>query len=163
VALPALFRLQRPAAKDTKDAKAGGKAKGGGKADMSGASGAGKGVMGGAGRDGCPGKTALARELVGLLVAALPGRRVSVSADAACRGKPPRQMPPDVRFMSRLPANAGLAGPAPPRVGERGRPRLRGPTLGKPADLAAALEWRSTTVARRGEQVTVEAAPVAGQ
>jgi hypothetical protein len=119
--------------------------------------------LGGAGRDGCPGKTALARELVGLLVAALPGRRVSVSADAACRGKPPRQMPPDVWCVSRLPANAGLAGPAPPRAGERGRPRLRCHALGKPADLAAALGWRTATVARHGEQVSVEAASVAGQ
>jgi hypothetical protein len=103
VALPALFRLQRPAAKDTKDAKAGGNAKAGeggnakaggkaegGKADKGSASGAGKGVMGGAGRDGCPGKTALARELVGLLVAALPGRRVSVFADAPPAAASPR-------------------------------------------------------------------------
>jgi hypothetical protein len=97
VALPVLFRLWRPAGK------------------------AGKG------RKECPAKTALARELVDLLVAALPGRRVSVAADAAYRGKPLHGLPARVRFTSRLPVNAALSGPRPPRTGKRGRPRLRGP------------------------------------
>jgi DDE superfamily endonuclease len=188
VALPVLFRLWRPAAKDCKDtkagkagkggnAKAGGNAKGrgktknskaggntkGGKANKSSASSkAGKRGTGGAGQD-CPAKTALARELVDLLVAALPDRRLSVTADAAYRGKPLHQMPANVRFVSRLPANADLTGPTPPPTGKRGRPRLRGHPLGKPADLAAALGWRATTVARYGEKVTVEVASVVGQ
>jgi hypothetical protein len=53
----------------------------------------GKRGKGGAARQH-PGKTALARELVDLLVAALPGRRVSVAADAAYRGKPCARCPP---------------------------------------------------------------------
>jgi hypothetical protein len=72
-------------------------------------------------------------------------------------------MPSNVRFVSRLLANADLTGPTPPRIGKRGRPRLRGHALGKPADLAATLEWRTATVARYGEQVRVEAASVVGQ
>jgi Transposase DDE domain len=105
----------------------------------------------------------LARELVDLLAAALPDRRLSVTADAAYRGKPLHGMPANVRFVSRLLANADLTGPTPPPTGKRGRPRLRGHPLGKPADLAAALQWRTTTVARYGEQVTVEVASVLGQ
>ena len=186
VALPVLFRLWRPAAKDTKGGKGG---KGGaagkgaetskscrnsnaGKADKSSKNSragktsrsgrAGKSSKGGAGRD-CPAKTALARELVDLLVQALPGQRVSVAADAAYRGKPLHGMPANVRFVSRLPRNAELTGPTPPPTGKRGRPRLRGEHLGKPADLAATLEWRTTTLVRYGEKVTVEVASVAGQ
>jgi hypothetical protein len=108
VALPVLFRLWRPVGKNTT----------------------------GTGQPPCPGKTALARELVDLLVAALPRRRVSVAADAAYRGKPLHGLPAHVRFTSRLPVNATLTGPTPPRTGRRGRPRLRGPVLGKPAQLA---------------------------
>jgi DDE superfamily endonuclease len=100
VALPALFRLWCPAAKDTKDAKgggntnagwntkAGGNAKGGGKADMSSASGAGKGVMGGlAGR--LPGQDG-----VGPRAGRPAGRRAARPARQRLRGRRlPRQAP----------------------------------------------------------------------
>ncbi len=147
VALPVLFRLWRPAGNTGNTGKAGK---------------AGKAGKGGADQR-CPAKTALARELVDLLAEALPGRRLSVAADAAYRGKPLHGLPANVRFVSRLPVNAELGGTTPPRTGKRGRPRLRGRRLGKPAELAGKLTWRKTTVVRYGEEVTVEVASTVGQ
>jgi hypothetical protein len=166
VALPVLFRLWRPAGKNSENTGGGKNSKnsGRGKNSRGGRKNSTKrpAAAGGAGRD-CPAKTALARELVDLLVEALPGRRISVAADAAYRGKPLHRLPAAVRFVSRLPVNAELSGPTPPRTGRRGRPRLRGPRLGKPAELAAALTWRTTTVPCYGEPVTMQVASTLGQ
>jgi hypothetical protein len=64
-------------------------------------------------------------------------------------------------WTTRLPHNAALFAPAPPRTGKRGRPARKGAKLGKPADLADAATWRSVTVSRYGRRETVQVAEVA--
>jgi hypothetical protein len=142
IALPVLFRLWRPNTTDSKPSKPS------------------KPRVADGDR---PAKTALARQMIDLLVGALPGRQVHVAADAAYRGKPLHGLPAGVRWVSRLPVNAELTGPTPPRTGKRGRPRLRGDRLGKPAELDAALTWRTITVLCYGEQTTLEVASPVGQ
>ncbi len=63
-------------------------------------------------------------------------------------------------FTTRLPANAVLYAPPPPRTGKRGRPRLKGHRLGTPAELAATAGWRRVPVTRDGRRDTVEAAEI---
>ena len=65
-----------------------------------------------------------------------------------------------VTFATRPPATAVLYAPAPPRTGQRGRPRRKGARLGTAADLAAAATWRTTTVRRYGATGTVQVAVV---
>ncbi|MGI8307848.1 IS701 family transposase [Saccharopolyspora hattusasensis] len=78
-------------------------------------------------------KPDLARELVGLVAAAFPGRQIDVVVDAAYRGPAWRTpFPAKVTFTTRLASNAVLYGPRPPRTGRRGRPRLKGDRLGTP-------------------------------
>ena len=57
---------------------------------------------------------------------------------------------------TRLPANAARYAPAPPRTGNRGRPRLKGHRLGTPAEIAAAATWRQVRVSRYGRRDAVE-------
>ena len=93
-------------------------------------------------------KPAQARELVGLLAAAFPDRRVHVVADAAYKGPAWRDLPASVTFTTRLASNAVLYAPAPPRTGRRGRPALKGPRLGTPTELAATATWTPLAVTR---------------
>ncbi len=78
------------------------------------------------GKGAGPSKTAVAAELVALLAAAFPGRRLSVVADAAYHGPALRALPANVTWTCRLPMTAILYGLAPPRTGRRGRPRTKG-------------------------------------
>ena len=78
----------------------------------------------------------LAAQLLKLLVAEFPGRRVHGVGDAAYHGKP--LLVPGATWTTRLPANACLFATAPPRTGRRGRPALKGRKLGRPTALAAA-------------------------
>jgi hypothetical protein len=111
-----------------------------------------------------PSKPEQARELVDLLTDAFPTRRVHVVADNAYRGPAWRRLPATVTFTTRLAANAALYAPRPPRTGRRGRPALKGPRLGTPADLAdtATREgtWQRLTVTRYGQVATVEVAVI---
>jgi SRSO17 transposase len=92
-------------------------------------------------------KVSVAVALVTQLAAAFPGRTVHVVADAAYHGPALKQLPASVTWTTRLPANAALYALAPPRLpGERGRPCLKGPRLGTPAELAAAATWTPVTV-----------------
>ncbi len=92
-------------------------------------------------------KVPAAVALVTQLAAAFPGRAVHAVAGAAYHGPALKQLPAPVTWTTRLPANAVLSAPAPPRLpGERGRPCLKGPRLGTPADLAAAAAWTPVTV-----------------
>jgi len=98
------------------------------------------------GKGAGPSKTAVAAELVALLAAALPGRRLHVVADAAYHGPALRILPANVTWTCRLPKTAVLYGLAPPRTGRRGRPRTKGERLGTPADLARNATWTTREV-----------------
>jgi DDE superfamily endonuclease len=76
----------------------------------------------------------LAAELISLPAKEFPRRRIHVVGDAAYHGKP--LLLPGTTFTTRLPANSALYGLAPPPTGKRGRPRLKGHRLGRPAELA---------------------------
>lgn len=78
--------------------------------------------------------------------------------DAAYHGEP--LLVPGSTYTTRLPANAVLYDTAPPRTNRRGRPALKGPRLGRPADLAATATWRKATVHRYGRTETVLLAAV---
>jgi hypothetical protein len=101
----------------------------------------------------------LAGELLGLVAAAFPGRRVHGVGDAAYHGK--ALLVAATTWTTRLPANAALYNLAPARTGRRGRPALKGAKLGKPAAVAADAVWRRVTVYRYGRAESVYLAEVA--
>jgi DDE superfamily endonuclease len=125
------------------------------------------------GKDG-PGKQVLAGQLIGAIVAALPGRRLDVVADAwyagadgaagAARGATRgRGFPPGVSLTSRLRANATLTAIATPtrgRGGRGGRPKRIGAPLGKPKDLATTAAWHPAQVSRYGRTDQVDLADI---
>jgi hypothetical protein len=102
----------------------------------------------------------LAGELISLLAKGFPNRRIHVVGDAAYHGRP--LLIAGTTMTTRLPVNAALYAPAPPRTGRRGRPRLKGDRLGRPADLAVTADWRTATVSRYGRTDTVEIAETPG-
>ncbi len=102
----------------------------------------------------------LARDMVTLLAARLAGRTIHVVADAAYHGRQLTDLPEPVTWTTRLPRNATLYGRAPARTGKRGRPRLKGDRLGKPAQVTADLTWQMLDVARYGRLATVRVAVV---
>ena len=57
-------------------------------------------------------------------------------------------------------ANAALYDLAPPPTGRRGRPALKGASLGRPADLAATAAWQQAGVLRYGRTGTIQIAIV---
>lgn len=100
----------------------------------------------------------LAGQLLTLLMAQFPHRRVHGVGDAAYHGR--ALLVPGLTWTTRLPANAALYGLAPPPTGKRGRPRLKGHKLGKPTQLATAATWRRVTVHRYGRADTIEIAEI---
>lgn len=103
----------------------------------------------------------LAAQLLGLLAAEFPDRQVHAVGDAHYHGRALLGLP--ASFTTRLPVNAALYGLAPPRTGQRGRPRLKGAALGRPAQIAASAGWACMPVdryGRRGEQVCLAELPV---
>lgn len=96
----------------------------------------------------------LAAELLALLAAAFPGRRLHAVGDAAYHGR--ALLVAGVTITTRLPVNAALFGPAPPRTGRRGRPRRKGARLGRPAAVAATADWQTASVDRYGRTDTVD-------
>ena len=100
-----------------------------------------------------PGTVEIAAALATRLALAFPGRTVHVVADGAYHGPALRALPPNVTWTCRIPRNAALHAPAPPRTGRRGRPRVKGDPLGTPADIAAAARWDPVTaVTYRGRR-----------
>ena len=98
-------------------------------------------------RDSAPAsKVSCAAALITRLAAAFPGRQVHAVADAAYHGPALRHLPATVTWTTRLPKNAVLYAPAPPRVRKPGRPPRKGRRLGTPAGLAAAAAWTPATV-----------------
>ena len=77
----------------------------------------------------------LAAEMVKLLAGAFPGRVIHGTGDAAFHGE--SLVVAGTTWTTRLPANAVLYGPKPPRTGKRGRPEgQRGPAGHLRADRA---------------------------
>jgi DDE superfamily endonuclease len=114
-------------------------------------------------RRGGPAKTALARELIGLIAAA-PGcrrRAVHVVADSAYICTELRGLPAGVTLAGPMPRHASLYDVhpeldyPPARGRQRGRPRAKGAKIGTPADLAAAGPGRAATVTRYGKTAAV--------
>ncbi len=102
----------------------------------------------------------LAAGMVKLLAAAFPGRQVHGTGDAAFHGEP--LVMEETTWTTRLPANAVLYGPRPPRTGKRGRPRVRGDRLGTCAQIAAGADWAERVINVYGHDTCVQIAAVEG-
>ena len=92
---------------------------------------------------GTPSQVTLAGEMMSLLAAAFPGRKVHGTGDAAFHGE--ALVIEDATWTTRLPASAVLYGPKPPPTGKRGRPRAKGARLGTCAEIAATADWQEIT------------------
>jgi DDE superfamily endonuclease len=100
----------------------------------------------------------LGAALIRLIRDAFPDRVVHGVGDAAYHGE--ALLVAGTTWTTRLPANASLFAPAPPRTGKRGRPRCKGARLPKLKDMASAATWVRTTVYRYGRTETVDLAVV---
>jgi len=98
----------------------------------------------------------LAAQMLGLLAAAFPGRDVHGTGDAAFHGE--SLVVAGTTWTTRLPANAVLYGPRPPRTGKRGRPRVKGDRLGTCAQIAASAAWAGTVINVYGHDTAVQVA-----
>lgn len=105
---------------------------------------------------GTPSQVDLAAEMMTLLAAAFPGRDVHGVGDAAFHGGP--LVMKDATWTTRLPANAVLHGPKPPRTGKRGRPADKGARLGTCAQIAQAAKWEDTVIRAYGQDARVQVA-----
>lgn len=101
----------------------------------------------------------LAAQMLKLLVAAFGGRLVHGVGDAAFHGR--ALVITGATWTTRLPANAVVYGPKPPRTGKRGQPRVKGDRIGTCAQAAAALGWAQAQVRAYGQEVTVQVASAA--
>lgn len=146
IGLPVLVRLHVPEKKNKKGKKGTGNAKGA----------AGKRPA----KKKGPSKVDTAAALVMLLANAFPGRTVHAVADAAYHGPALRELPPNVTWTCRIPRNAKLYAPAPPRTGKRGRPRTKGACLGEPGDIAQTCAWETRTVRAYGRDQVKHVAEV---
>jgi hypothetical protein len=114
-------------------------------------------------RPGCQrSKVELARELVGVLLAAFPHRRVDLVGDAAYHGKALRDLPDRCTWTCRMRRNGVFYAPAPPPTGRRGHPAWKGERLGTPGEIAATAAFTPHTVERYGRTQTVLIAAVTG-
>src|SRR5712691_223344 len=102
----------------------------------------------------------LAGEMMELLVRAFPGRQVHGTGDAAFHGEP--LVIDGATWTTRLPANAVLYGPKPPRTGKRGRPRVKGDRLGTCAQIAQAADWQDAVINAYGHDTAVQVAAAEG-
>jgi hypothetical protein len=100
----------------------------------------------------------LARRMAEDLAAALPGRVIPVTGDAAYAGKELRALPGSVTWTTRLRKDAALHELPPPRTGCRGRPRVKGARLPTLAALAGTASFTPATVTRYRKTATVQAA-----
>ena len=104
--------------------------------------------------------TELAAELIALLAAWLPHRRIIVVGDAAYTNRTVIEgRPGNVTFVGRSRLDALIYAPAPPRrPGQMGRPRVRGARLPSPAAQASAKDapWQLVDVAAYGRNATVK-------
>jgi DDE superfamily endonuclease len=98
----------------------------------------------------------LAGQMMTILAGAFPGRAVHGTGDAAFHGEP--LVVAGTTWTTRLPANAALYGPKPPRTGKRGRPRVKGDRLGTCAQIAAPAAWADTVINAYGHHTAVQVA-----
>jgi hypothetical protein len=98
----------------------------------------------------------LAAQLLGLLAVEFPDRRLHAVGDAHYHGR--ALLGAGASITTRLPVNAALFGPAPPRTGQRGRPRLKGAPLGRLTQIAASAGWAPAQVDRYGRREQVRLA-----
>jgi hypothetical protein len=108
----------------------------------------------------CPSKVGTAAALVTLLAFAFPDRTVHAVADAAYHGPALRTLPPNVTWTCRIPRNATLYAPAPPRTGRHGRPRTKGACPGEPGDIAKTCAWETRVVRAYGRDQVKHVAEV---
>jgi hypothetical protein len=101
-------------------------------------------------------KTELAAEMIAVLAAALPRRRLCVVADAAyANASIIKKLPTNADFIGRARLDAALY--APPRPQRMGRPRVKGERLPSPlARARSAKGWRRLRVDVYGRTVTVQ-------
>src|SRR6266487_6530709 len=90
----------------------------------------------------------LACRMTQMLAAALPGRDIHVTGDAAYAGGELKKLAPGITWTTRLRKDAALHGLPPQRTGRRGRPRTRGDKLPALAELAATAAFTPVTVTR---------------
>jgi hypothetical protein len=98
----------------------------------------------------------LAAQMLKILARAFPGREVHGTGDAAFHGE--HLVVEGASWTTRLPANAVLYGPKPPRTGRRGRPRQKGNRLGTCAQIAAGTAWQDTVIHAYGQDAAVQIA-----
>jgi DDE superfamily endonuclease len=100
----------------------------------------------------------LAGQMLSQLTKAFPHNDIHLVGDAAYHGR--ALLVPNTTITTRLPANAALHTPAPPRTGRRGRPAKKGQRLPRLAELAATATWRTATANRYGRADTVQIAQI---
>lgn len=105
-----------------------------------------------------PSKPELAREMVDLIAARHPDRKLDVVGDSAYGSGAWRGLPPQMTLTVRPRKDAALYGPAPPRTGKRGRPALKGERLPSLAQIATdpATAWQTIAARRYGKAARVE-------
>jgi len=103
-------------------------------------------------------KPDLVRDLVDLLAERFAGRDVHVVADAAYGCGAFMGLGQGMSMTTRVKANAVFHHLAPPRTGQRGRPRRKGERIGTPTDIATSATWKTVTVTRYGATSTVQIA-----
>jgi len=101
-------------------------------------------------------KTELAAEMIAVVAAVLPERRLCVVADAAyANASIIKKLPAHVHFIGRSRPDAALY--APPRPQRMGRPRIKGQRLASPQQRARSSQgWRRIRVEVYGRVVTVQ-------
>lgn len=110
-------------------------------------------------RKGGPKAPQLARELIELVLAHLPGRCVQIACDGAYANKSLKGLPKRMSVVARLRKDAALYQQAPPRPAKpgRGRPPLKGAKLASLTGIAndRRRRWRELTVTCYGQTKTV--------
>jgi hypothetical protein len=109
-----------------------------------------------------PSKQMLARELLDLLAARLPGRRIDTVGDAGYASGGWRGLPARLTITSRLRADAVIYARCPPRTGKKGRPRKWGARLARLTALAhdPATAWQEVSARRYGKPETLMACAI---
>lgn len=98
----------------------------------------------------------LARDLLDAIAERFPDRAIHLVADAAYGCGAFSGLGHDMTITTRARTNAVFYHLAPPRTGQRGRPRLTGERIATPAEIARSARCKTVTVSRYGTTNTVE-------